>query len=342
MEAERSPTDRITKPGAMNVNPVPRLSAARPRPTFASLAVAAALALTMATPGAVFAWDANGYSPADEQLLVTLTNQARAAAGLPALTVDPALVEMARWRSKDMIERNYFSHSIPPDGKKVFDYLTASGYCFKVAGENLGTNNFPDDIATETIQQGFMDSAGHRANILGASWKVIGIGAYKGADGKHMWAVLFAETCGATATPKPTPPPTPKPTSAPTPKPTPAPTPPPTSQPTAAPRPVTTQRPTPEPTAVAPVVTPAPTAEPTAEARPTPDPPDPAESASSRGTPPRGTGGGRGRAGTGAVGTAPTTTSVTRPASMRVVDPPFAVGLVDRIVGDVAGGFFGN
>ena len=55
----------------------------------------AALALTIVTPGAVFAWDASSYSSADEQLLATLTNQARANVGLPALQMDAALNEEA-------------------------------------------------------------------------------------------------------------------------------------------------------------------------------------------------------------------------------------------------------
>ena len=44
-----------------------------------------------------------------------------------------------------------------------------------------------------------MDSSGHRKNILGKSWEVIGVGAYKGADGKKMWTVLFADKCGSSA-----------------------------------------------------------------------------------------------------------------------------------------------
>ncbi len=66
-----------------------------------------------------------------------------------------------------------------------------------------------------------MDSSGHRANILGKAWDVIGIGAYKGPTGKKMWTVLFADKCGTTST---APKPTPKPTAKPKPKPTPRPT----------------------------------------------------------------------------------------------------------------------
>jgi uncharacterized protein YkwD len=286
----------------------------------------AALALTIVTPAAVFAWDANSYSSADEQLLATLTNQARANAGLPALQMDAALNDMARWRSKDMIDRGYFAHEIPPDGKQVFAYLSASGYCFKVAGENIGTNNFPDDIATQTIQQGFMDSPGHRGNILGAAWDVMGIGAYKGADGKHMWTVLFADRCDAAPPPPPPPP-------AATPKPTPAPTP----KPVVTPRPAVTAPP-------APVVTPAPTPEPTPEPTPTPDVPDPHELTGILGTLPTGIGGGKPVTATAEPGLAPSPSPgvIAAAGSMQVVDSTFAPGLVETIVGDVAGGFFGN
>jgi len=351
----------------MDVNPVPRHApAVRSRRPFAGLAVAVALALTLATPGAVFAWGANSYSSADEQLLITLTNQARAAAGLPAIREDPALTDMARWRSKDMIDGNYFSHTIPPDGKKVFDYLSASGYCYTVAGENIGTNNFPDDIATETIQQGFMDSPGHRANILGSGWTVLGVGAYKGSDGKHMWTVLFAAKCGAAPTPSPTPAATPaptaKPTPAPTPKPTagPAATPKPTAgpaatpQPSPIPKPAATAQPTqapkpaatPTPSAPLPEVTPEPTVQPTdaapaLETTPAPTPIGPTETAAPRSTTPRGIGIGRGR-GSGGPSGEPVPAPAGGAAPMRVLDPPSAAGLVDRIVGDVAGGFFGN
>jgi len=154
---------------------------------------------TLAAPAATLAWDAGSFSSASEADLVALTNRSRASAGLKALKVDSTLRSVARWRSKDMIERDYFSHTIPGYGK-VWDKLNAIGYCYKVAGENIGWNNYPDDIATAAIHQMFMNSDGHRANILGKAWDVIGIGAYKGPTGKKMWTVLFADKCGSTST----------------------------------------------------------------------------------------------------------------------------------------------
>ncbi len=97
-----------------------------------------------------------------------------------------------------MITRDYFSHTIPkPPGGDVFNEMDRRGYCYSVAGENIGWNNYPDSTATQAIQTAFMGSPGHKANILGKTWDHIGVGAYKGADGKKMWTVLFADKCGS-------------------------------------------------------------------------------------------------------------------------------------------------
>jgi uncharacterized protein YkwD len=268
---------------------------------------------TFAAPSATFAWDTNSFSSSSAADLVALTNRSRASAGLKALRVDSTLSSVARWRSKDMIQRDYFSHTIPGYGK-VWDKLHAIGYCYKVGGENIGWNNYPDDIATAAIHKMFMNSAGHRANILGRAWDVIGVGAYKGPTGKKMWTVLFADKCGTTST-------APKPTAKPTPKPTHRATPRPTTRPKATPRP--TPKPvkaTPEPTPVdlAPIAEPTPSldpyglpAEPTDEpdvSQPTDDPSDGFD---------------------GAVG-------------MRVVDRTSTDGLLSTIVGGVTGYFFGG
>jgi hypothetical protein len=146
--------------------------------------------------------------------MVTLTNQRRAASGLPALTVDATLRSVARSRSKDMAERDYFSHRIPPDGHTAFDELKARGYCLRTAAENFARNNYPDSEATRAAQRGFEGSSVHLAAILGSRYTRIGVGAYKGADGMHVWTVLFAQPCGSTATASPRRAATPRPTAA--------------------------------------------------------------------------------------------------------------------------------
>jgi uncharacterized protein YkwD len=287
-------------------------------PLAVALLFAATTVITLAAPAATLAWDTNAFSSTSESQLVTLTNRARASAGLRALKVDSTLRSVARWRSKDMITRNYFSHSIPGYGK-VWDKLNAIGYCYKVAGENIGWNNYPDDLATAAIQQAFMNSAGHRANILGKTWDVIGIGAYKGPTGKKMWTVLFADKCGGTST---APKPAPKPTSRPRTKVTPRPT----QRPAAA---RATPRPTPRPTP-----TPTPTLGPAATQIAPPEGLLGTDDATaSDGTQP---------GDTPEPSDVPATADDAAPVGLRVVDRTSTDGLLGTIVGGVAGFFLGG
>jgi uncharacterized protein YkwD len=280
-----------------------------PAPTGRRTAVLIALlfaltsAISLVRPAPAFAWDADAFSSASEKELVTLTNRSRAAAGLKSLKVDSTLTSIARWRSKDMIERDYFSHDIPGYGK-VFKKMDAEGFCYKVAGENIGWNTYPDDEATAAIHGLFMDSSGHRQNILGRKWDVIGIGAFKGADGKKMWTVLFADKCGSTPTAKPKPKPTPRATPKPKPRVT--------VQATPKPKPKPTPKATPKAT---PTATPTPT--------PSPTPPTPSVRPAASPTPP-------------AVDRATTETG------LRIVSTPSSGGLRDAIVGSIASRFFGT
>ena len=152
-------------------------------------------------PAAVQAtWDADRADAASEDLLASLTNGSRANGGLRTLAVDVELVELARWRSRDMAERGYFSHAIPPAGTKVFDELSARGYCYTVAGENIGWLSGPDGGAEGRIQQMFLASEKHRDVLMGAAWDVVGVGSWKRADGRHYWTVLFADPLLGTPT----------------------------------------------------------------------------------------------------------------------------------------------
>lgn len=312
--------------------------AARPRPALLSdprrLAVmtAVAFAITavglLVAPRSAFAWDVNAFSSASEAKLVSLTNQSRAAAGLRALKVDSTLTAIARSRSKDMIVRDYFSHTIKGTSDNVFDILNRKGYCYRIAGENIGWNNYPDDVATTTVHRAFMNSSGHRANILGKAWDVIGIGAYKGPTGKKMWTVIFADRCGSTS---------------------PAPTPKPTPRPTTKPRPVATPKATPRPTPKAIPATPAPTPAPTPTPTPTPTPePDAAGLGLGPGGRQQGNGNGAGTGNGGSSGDGPPPGQVraadpgTTEGSLRVVDPATPPGFLETVVGGVTSFFFGG
>jgi uncharacterized protein YkwD len=223
------------------------------------LALLLALLTTVATTAPTFAWATSAFSPSDEQLLFTLTNQDRASAGLNALTNDSYLHKEAEWRAQDMGDRDYFSHQIPPNNTTVFNDMQKDHYCFKVAGENIGLSTFSDSSATTRIETAFMGSADHRANILG-TWQRMGVGAYKAADGRKLYVVLFSVPCASK----------PKAASKPAPKATPKATP--QATPTVGP----TAQPTPEPSATVPAATPEPSATPAAVGSPTggPDSPD--------------------------------------------------------------------
>jgi uncharacterized protein YkwD len=183
---------------------------------FVAFALSATTAVGLAIPAPTLAWDSNEFSSASEHQLIALTNESRAAAGLKSLKISSTLSSIARWRSKDMIKRDYFSHTIPGVGK-VFSVISDKGFCYRLAGENIGWNNDGSANATASIHQMFMNSSGHRENILGKAWDVMGIGAYQGADGKKMWTVLFADTSGCgSPDKKPTPKTHSKPKSAPT------------------------------------------------------------------------------------------------------------------------------
>lgn len=111
---------------------------------------------------------------AEEQQMVNLVNQERKSRGLAALTVDSKLVKVARMKSQDMINKNYFGHQSPTYGSP-FDMMKAQGITYRYAGENLA--------GAQTVQQAhtnLMNSTGHRANILNTNYTKIGIGVVRG------------------------------------------------------------------------------------------------------------------------------------------------------------------
>ncbi len=107
---------------------------------------------------------------ADEQTLLNLVNKARASAGASPLAFDMGVVKTARLKAQDMVNNNYFSHQSPTYGSP-FDMMRQFGVTFKTAGENIAGN--------QTVQAAFdawMNSPGHKANILNTSYNYTGIG----------------------------------------------------------------------------------------------------------------------------------------------------------------------
>lgn len=160
----------------------------------ASAAILAAIglglvALTLASPGPAAAIDPRAAATE----LVALTNISRTSNGLPALPRDRRLGSVAVSRSEDMIARNYFAHTIPPDGRTVNDVLESLGVLFRAAGENIEFNAALDFMTVQYASNDFMNSPSHRQNVLNSRWDRLGAGVAEGG-GKRMYTVLFTQS----------------------------------------------------------------------------------------------------------------------------------------------------
>ena len=120
-----------------------------------------------------------------EQQVLTLTNQERAKAGLSPLAADAPLMASARAKSSDMSTNNYFSHNSPTLGSP-FDQMKARGINYRAAAENIAMGQ----RTAQEVVTGWMNSPGHRENIMNANYTHIGIGY--DANG-HYWTQQFIQ-----------------------------------------------------------------------------------------------------------------------------------------------------
>lgn len=127
------------------------------------------------------------YSP---DSLLSGTNQQRQAASETDLTIDTQLTAAAQAKANDMAARNYWAHDTP-DGKAPWTFITAAGYNYDLAGENLA---YGFTSAQEAIV-GWMHSPGHRANILNAGYQNVGFGVVTvpNYQGKSQQTIVVAE-----------------------------------------------------------------------------------------------------------------------------------------------------
>jgi len=144
---------------------------------------ASALTGTALLAAALLAWSpapASGWNQGSaEATLWQLMNGARVNNGLRAVQQHATLVSLARWRSKDQVQRNYFDHTILGTSYQVYHWYDQNGLQYRWGGENIGWNNgYADADSPVAIHEGFMNSPGHRANILEPSWTHGGVGAY--------------------------------------------------------------------------------------------------------------------------------------------------------------------
>ena len=186
----------------------PRRIVARTLGLGISTLIAAGL-LTWA-PAATTGWSQG----AAESTLWQLMNGARSNNGMAPVQQHGTLVSLARWRSSDMLAKNYFSHTIAGCGCLVYAYYDSNGLSYDWAGENIGWNSGRTDAESPVrVHEQFMASAGHRANVLDPRFTHGGVGA-AAADNKmfqgyvqntRMYTELFMQASGAAPPPAPAP-----------------------------------------------------------------------------------------------------------------------------------------
>jgi uncharacterized protein YkwD/stress response protein SCP2 len=118
--------------------------------------------------------------------VVDRTNAERARHGLRALTVDQRLAAAAQAHSADMVRRAFFAHE-SPDGRQVWDRAVAAGYAYRKVAENIAAGQ----RTAEEVVRGWMESPGHRANILDGDLTQIGVGRADGGSYGVYWTQVF-------------------------------------------------------------------------------------------------------------------------------------------------------
>ena len=118
-----------------------------------------------------------------ENEVIRLVNEVRIENGLNQLETDWQLSRVARYKSQDMKDNNYFSHTSPIYGSP-FEMIKNFGISYKSAGENIAKGY----LTPQAVVNGWMNSSGHRANILNSSYTKIGVGYV--SEGRY-WTQMF-------------------------------------------------------------------------------------------------------------------------------------------------------
>ncbi len=122
---------------------------------------------------------------ADELEVFNLINEQRTKNGLSALKIDSEVQNVAKIKAQDMVNNNYFSHTSPTYGSP-FDMLNSFKVSYKTAGENIAGNSSNSAAVTA-----WMNSSGHKANILNSSFNYTGIGVVNGSKYGKIYVQMF-------------------------------------------------------------------------------------------------------------------------------------------------------
>jgi uncharacterized YkwD family protein/spore coat assembly protein SafA len=121
-----------------------------------------------------------------EDEVIRLVNVERSKKGLQALAKNWELSRVARYKSADMANKGYFSHTSPTYGSP-FKMMETFGIRFSSAGENIAYGQ----RTPQEVMNGWMNSPGHRSNILSPSYTQIGVGMAKNSSGVLYWTQMF-------------------------------------------------------------------------------------------------------------------------------------------------------
>jgi len=168
-QTKQEPTATAATPDTAKAKPA--ATAATPAPAAAKPAAAA---------------PASANIGAYEQQVADLVNKEIAAAGLPALKVNTQLAGDAEKKAEDLRDKNYFDHNSPTYGSP-FDMMKQFGIKYSTAGENIAKGQrTPGDV-----MNGWMNSPGHKANIMNANYTEIGVGYVTDSNGGTYWVQMF-------------------------------------------------------------------------------------------------------------------------------------------------------
>ena len=123
---------------------------------------------------------------AAERQVLALVNSERAKAGCAALKANATLNRVAGAHSKDMAVQGYFSHT-SQDGRSPFDRMKQAGYQGSMMAENIAAGQ----ATAAAVMNAWMNSSGHRQNILNCGYKEIGIGLHRGGSMRTYWTQNF-------------------------------------------------------------------------------------------------------------------------------------------------------
>ncbi len=169
-------TNTATKAPVMPVAPV-----AVPKPVTPVKAATPTAVEKPATPA-----QSGNAAGSYESQVVDLVNKERAAQGLAPLAYNAELSKVAEAKAADLRDKNYFSHTSPTYGSP-FDMMKSFGIRYTAAGENIAKGY----MSPSSVMDGWMNSPGHKANIMNTNFTEIGVGYVSGDNGTGYWVQMF-------------------------------------------------------------------------------------------------------------------------------------------------------